>query len=356
MGYLHKGHLSLVRHARAENELLVASIFVNPTQFAPHEDLERYPRDVPRDLQLLEAAGVDSVFIPTVAEIYPSSFVTYVEPTGPLAEQAEGARRPGHFRGVATVVLKLFQLVLPHQAYFGQKDAQQATVIRKLVRDLNLSVDVRVCPTVRESSGLAMSSRNAYLSAEERERAAAISRALAAAEQLVGEGERDAQHVLAAASAVLQRAGIDAEYLELRSAEDLSPVERVNGSTLLAVAARVGRARLIDNTVVSAPRTVSGARPRTGEPSDPRSARVGESRRACRSPSPGGFPRHNAYRVRRRGLRLGDLAPCLRHRVRRPEKLLQQAHGHPFNALTACPSPTSRPGPRRCARSATWWC
>src|SRR3989440_2462352 len=178
MGYLHEGHLSLVRHARKENEILTASIFVNPTQFGPHEDLASYPRDLPHDLNVLENLGVDIVFVPTTDEIYPPDFVTYVDPTGPLASEAEGAFRPGHFRGVATVVLKLFQIMRPHQAYFGQKDAQQAAIISHVVSDFNLPVKLHIQSTIREADGLAMSSRNAYLNPQERAAATVLYKAL----------------------------------------------------------------------------------------------------------------------------------------------------------------------------------
>jgi pantoate--beta-alanine ligase len=252
MGAFHEGHLSLIRAAREENETVVVSLFVNPAQFGPSEDFGAYPRDEQRDAELAESEGVDFLFIPAVDEVYPEGFDTTVE-VGGLTDTLEGDpahRGREHFRGVTTVVTKLFNMVGPDRAYFGQKDAQQALVIRRLVRDLNIPVEIRVCPTVREESGLAMSSRNAYLSDEERERAAALSRALRAAEDTVRMGERNAAQVLAAARAELDAAQIEPEYLELRSIEDLSPVERVNGSTLLAVAARVGRARLIDNTML----------------------------------------------------------------------------------------------------------
>jgi pantoate--beta-alanine ligase len=252
MGAFHDGHLSLIRAARAENETVVVSLFVNPSQFGPGEDFAAYPRDEERDIRLAEEEGVDVLFAPPVEEIYPDGFDTTVE-VGGLTDTLEGDpahRGAAHFRGVATVVTKLFNMAQPDRGYFGQKDAQQALVIRRLVRDLNIPVEIRVCPTVREPSGLALSSRNAYLSEAERERAAALSRALRAAEDTVKLGERDAARVLAAARAELDAARIEPEYLELRSTEDLSPVERVNGSTLLAVAARVGRARLIDNTML----------------------------------------------------------------------------------------------------------
>lgn len=249
MGFFHEGHLSLMRRAREDNRTVVVSLFVNPAQFGPTEDLEAYPRDEARDLELAEAEGVDYVFAPSVDEVYPDGFSTTVE-VGGLTEPMDGAARPGHFKGVTTVVTKLFNMVGPDVAYFGQKDAQQALVLDKMARDLNFPVRVEVCPTIRETDGLALSSRNAYLDDEERERAVAISRALQAAERVVELGERDAAAVLAAARHELDEAGIEPEYLELRSATDLTPAERVNGSTLLAVAARVGRARLIDNTIL----------------------------------------------------------------------------------------------------------
>ena len=254
MGFFHAGHLSLMRAARSANATVVVSLFVNPTQFGPNEDLDAYPRDEARDLQRAEAEGVDIVFAPTVEEVYPTGFDTTVE-VGGLTESLEGAARPGHFRGVTTIVTKLLNIVGPDAAYFGQKDAQQALVISKLVRDLNIPVRIEVCPTVREPDGLAMSSRNAYLDDEERGRATALSRALRAAEQVVADGRIDAASVVGAARHELDAAGIDPEYLELRSLTDLTPAERVNGSTLLAVAARVGRARLIDNTLLKDKRT-----------------------------------------------------------------------------------------------------
>lgn len=252
MGSLHEGHLSLVRAARERTATVVVSLFVNPAQFAPGEDLDSYPRDEARDAALAEAEGTDLLFAPPVSEIYPDGFDTVVRVRG-LSEVLDGdpaARSVGHFDGVTTVVTKLFNLVRPDVAFFGQKDAQQALVIRKVVRDLDMDVEVAVCPTVREPDGLAMSSRNAYLTPEDRPRALALHRALQAAEAAVAAGQRDAGAVLAAARAELDAASVEPEYLELRSATDLSPVERVNGSTLLAVAAHVGRARLIDNRIL----------------------------------------------------------------------------------------------------------
>jgi pantoate--beta-alanine ligase len=252
MGFFHDGHLSLMRQARAENDVLVVSLFVNPAQFAPGEDFAAYPRDEQRDTELAEAEGVDILFSPPVDEVYPDGFDSTVAVRGLTAtlEGDEAQRGAEHFLGVTTVVTKLFNMAWPDAAYFGQKDAQQALVIRKLVRDLNIPVRIEVCPTIRDADGLALSSRNAYLSPQERERALALSRALRAAEAAVENGTREAAAVVAAARDELERAGVEPDYLQLRSATDLSPVERVNGSTLLAVAARVGRARLIDNAIL----------------------------------------------------------------------------------------------------------
>ena len=250
MGFLHEGHLSLIRRARADCEVVVVSLFVNPKQFGEGEDLDAYPRDEARDAALAEDAGADILFAPAHEEVYPDGFATTVEVAG-ITDALCGAARPGHFAGVTTVVTKLLNMVGPDVAYFGQKDAQQALVIRKLVRDLDMPVRIEICPTVREPDGLAMSSRNAYLSADERERALSLNRALRAAETAVAEGRTAAEEVLAEARKQLEKAGVEPEYLELRSAKDLAPVERVNGSTLLAVAAQVGRARLIDNTILT---------------------------------------------------------------------------------------------------------
>ena len=250
MGFLHEGHLSLIRRARGECETVVVSLFVNPRQFGTGEDLDSYPRDEQRDARLAAEAGADVLFAPSMGEVYPQGYATTVEVAG-LTDVMCGAARPGHFAGVTTVVTKLFNMVEPEVAYFGQKDAQQAVVIRKLARDLDMPVRVEICPTVRDADGLALSSRNAYLSADERERALGLSRALRAAEDAVDAGRITADDVLAAAGEQLAQAGLAPEYLELRSAKDLTPVERVNGSTLLAVAARVGRARLIDNTILT---------------------------------------------------------------------------------------------------------
>ncbi len=252
MGALHDGHLSLVRRAREECDVVVASLFVNPAQFGRAEDLGSYPRDEARDAELAEAEGADMLFAPPTTEVYPDGFATKVEVDGVTGVLCGDSERRGsdHFAGVTTVVAKLFNMAQPDRAYFGQKDAQQAIVIEKMARDLDMPVEVVVCPTVREPDGLAMSSRNTYLTADERNRVPAINRALEAADATVARGERSASAVLSAARAELSEAGIEPEYLELRSASDLQPVEQVNGSTLLAVAAQVGKARLIDNRVL----------------------------------------------------------------------------------------------------------
>jgi pantoate--beta-alanine ligase len=252
MGYLHEGHLSLIRAARAECDLVVMSLFVNPTQFGPDDDLDRYPRDEERDLRLAAEAGADLVFAPPVGEVYAADASTAVEVTGPLTDVLDGdceRRGPEHFRGVTTVVAKLFNLVGPDVAYFGQKDAQQAVVIRRMARDLDFPVRIEVMPIVREADGLAMSSRNAYLEPADRARATALSRALAAADR----GARTASLAagLEAARTELAAAGVKPEYLEARDAETLEPVESLGERpVLVAVAARVGAARLIDNVLI----------------------------------------------------------------------------------------------------------
>jgi pantoate--beta-alanine ligase len=252
MGYLHDGHLSLLRAARAECDLVVMSLFVNPTQFGPGEDLDRYPRDEERDLRLAAEVGADFVYAPPVEDVYPEGFATYVAVEGDLAGVLDGdpsRRGPEHFRGVTTVVAKLFNSVGPDVAYFGQKDAQQVAVIRRMVSDLDFPLRIEVLPTVREPDGLAMSSRNAYLEPNDRDRATALSRALAAAElSAPAEGLTAA---LQAAQVELDAVGIEPEYLEARDAEDLSPVTELGDRpVLIAIAARVGGARLIDNVLI----------------------------------------------------------------------------------------------------------
>ena len=255
MGYFHEGHLSLMRRARKDCDVVVVSLFVNPTQFGPNEDLEAYPRDEERDAQLAAAEGVDLLWTPDVAEIYPEGFDTAVEVGDSLAGVLEGDpkhRGRSHFRGVTTVVAKLFNSVQPDVAYFGRKDAQQALVIERMTRDLNFPVDIEVLPTIREEDGLALSSRNAYLSEEERERAAALSRALRAAEAAAERGEHSVDALVEAVRAELRNSGIEPEYVEARDAENLTTLADLNGRPLLvAVAARVGKARLIDNVVIT---------------------------------------------------------------------------------------------------------
>ena len=250
MGYLHRGHRSLLERARAENTHAAATLFVNPTQFAPTDDLARYPRDLEADTRLLEAVGCDILFAPTAAEIYPAGFDTFVE-VGQVAGPLEGAHRPGHFRGVATVVLKLFNIVQPHRAYFGQKDAQQLAVIRRMVRDLDVPVEIIGCPTVREPDGLALSSRNSYLGPEDRVAATVLSRALREAETLWQNGERDASALRRAMQAILdQEPRARPDYVSVADPDTFVELDRAQGRALLSMAVRVGPARLIDNVIL----------------------------------------------------------------------------------------------------------
>ena len=255
MGAFHGGHLSLFRAARTECDVVVVSLFVNPTQFGAGEDLDAYPRDEDRDAELAAREGVDLLWMPEADEMYPEGFATSVEVANSLTGVLEGDpehRGPSHFRGVTTVVAKLFNSVQPDVAYFGRKDAQQALVIERMTKDLDFPVEIAVLPTVREDGGLALSSRNAYLTAEQREQATAISRALQAAEEAASGGETSTDALVEAARNELRNAGIEPEYVEARAAEDLSPIAELNGRpVLLAVAARVGRARLIDNVVIT---------------------------------------------------------------------------------------------------------
>jgi pantoate--beta-alanine ligase len=250
MGYLHDGHLSLVARAKAESTAVAVSIFVNPIQFGPGEDLSRYPRDVPRDLGLLEAAGADLVFVPDGAEIYPPGFDTRIE-VGGVTDVLEGAVRPGHFAGVATVVAKLFNIVQPTRAYFGQKDAQQSVVIRKLVRDLNLPVEVVVAPTVREGDGLALSSRNSYLTPEQRSAAPAIYRALSEARRRFDAGERDGEILRETMRrAIATEPLMQIDYVSVADPLTLRELASVEGPALASMAVRLGTTRLIDNLVL----------------------------------------------------------------------------------------------------------
>jgi pantoate--beta-alanine ligase len=250
MGYLHEGHLALVQAARVANDHVAVSIFVNPTQFGPHEDYARYPRDLAHDLALLEVAGVDLVWAPTVVDMYPQPYRTYVEVEG-LTARLEGAARPGHFRGVATVVCKLFTVVAPQRAYFGQKDAQQLLVIRRMARDLNLPLEVVGCPTMREADGLAMSSRNVFLAPEQRRAAPTLYRALRAAAQAYAAGERNADLLRAiVAEAVRAEPLLSLEYASLADIDTLDELDAVSARGLLSLAARCGSVRLIDNLVL----------------------------------------------------------------------------------------------------------
>ncbi|HXH21227.1 MAG TPA: pantoate--beta-alanine ligase [Dehalococcoidia bacterium] len=250
MGYLHEGHMSLVRAAREGNEHAAVSIFVNPTQFGPNEDFSSYPRDEERDLSMLRDAGVDLVFMPSAAEMYPEGATTFVDP-GPIAEVLEGKFRPGHFRGVATVVLKLFEIVRPTRAYFGRKDAQQLLVIRRMVRDLNLDVEIVPMPTLREPDGLAMSSRNVYLSPSERKQALCLYRALTLAQEMWTRGVRDAEAYRSRMREVIEaEPGAVIDYVSVAHPESLQELERIQGPALVSLAVRIGRARLIDNVTL----------------------------------------------------------------------------------------------------------
>lgn len=267
MGAFHEGHLSLIRRAREDCDEVVVSLFVNPTQFNEQSDLEAYPRGERRDAALAAEAGVDYLFAPPVDEVYPDGFATTVS-VGGLTEVLEGAHRGrAHFDAVTTVVTKLFNMVLPEVAYFGQKDMQQSLVVKRFVRDLNLPVRVEVCPTVREPDGLAMSSRNALLSPSERSRAAALHRALRAARDAIAGGERDPAPIKARALATLRTAGVQPEYFELVSPDTLAPVAQIDGAVLAVVAGRLGAVRLIDNETIH-PLSTAGAVSSAGRPAE----------------------------------------------------------------------------------------
>lgn len=257
MGALHAGHMALVERAKKECAPVYASIFLNPTQFGPNEDLSKYPRPLEADMEKLTAAQVDGLFLPTPAEMYPHGFSTYVHVEG-LSERLEGKSRPGHFRGVVTVVLKLFEIVQPHYAYFGRKDAQQVRIVEKMVRDLNLDVELVICPTVREPDGLAMSSRNAYLNAEERRAATVLFRALKAAEKELRAGVRDTfelQHTMRKVLDGEKHARVD--YAEIVDADNFEPVARLGRTSYALLAVRIGNTRLIDNMLIHAGEAVS---------------------------------------------------------------------------------------------------
>jgi pantoate--beta-alanine ligase len=250
MGALHAGHIAVVRAARAKCDVVAASIFVNPTQFGPNEDFSKYPRTFEKDCALLEAEGVALLFAPQSEEMYPKGASTFVEVEG-VGDRLDGRSRPGHFRGVATVVAKLFHIVGPHKAFFGQKDAAQVAVLRSMVRDLNFPLDLVVCPTVRESDGLALSSRNRYLSAEERGRALVLSRALNVIAAAYGAGQKDVARLLEAGHSVLAtEPDVRIDYLEIVNADTLLPLTEAVPGALVAVAAYLGATRLIDNTLL----------------------------------------------------------------------------------------------------------
>ncbi len=250
MGYLHQGHLALVKQARDENSVVVASIFVNPTQFGPKEDFRTYPRNTERDMTLLEKERTDIVFMPSDKEIYPEGYSSWVE-VEKVTDRLEGSCRPGHFKGVATVVAKIFNIVEPTRAYFGQKDAQQALVIRKMVADLNMNLEVIVAPTVRESDGLAMSSRNVYLNLQERQAATVLFKALTLAQNLLKKGERNAETIRKKMASLISKEPLaKIEYVSIANAQTLEELPRIDRTALASLAVRIGKTRLIDNIVL----------------------------------------------------------------------------------------------------------
>ncbi len=250
MGYLHEGHLSLVKQSRRENDFTFASIFVNPTQFGPNEDFERYPRDYPRDFALLEKEKTDFLFLPDPVEMYPPEYNTWVI-VDSVTERLEGAVRPGHFKGVATVVTKLFNIVQPGHAYFGQKDAQQCVVIKKMARELNMDIDIVVCPTVREADGLAMSSRNVYLTPEERQQAPVLFQALNRARELWAAGEKDSALIRQAMTELIRQKPLATiEYISIAGALDLEEKEKAEPPAVISMVVRFGKTRLLDNILL----------------------------------------------------------------------------------------------------------
>ena len=250
MGYLHDGHLQLVRNAKKEHPIAVVSIFVNPTQFAPNEDFKAYPRDLDRDCQMLESVGTDIVFVPPDIDMYPQGYNTWVNVQG-ITQYLEGRSRPTHFQGVTTVCNKLFNIVQPDKAYFGQKDAQQALVIQKMVRELDMNLEIVVCPTVRESDGLAMSSRNTYLTPQERPTANVLYKSLMLAQDMHQKGERDAGKIKAAMTGLISKVpGANIDYISIADIDTLADVENISGRVLVSMAVRIGKPRLIDNIVL----------------------------------------------------------------------------------------------------------
>ena len=262
MGCLHDGHVSLIKKARKENDIVVLSIFVNPTQFGPKEDYKKYPRNFSRDTAIAKKAGVDIIFVPEVKDIYPKGFSTYVEENN-LSHILEGVIRPNHFRGVTTVVLKLFNIVQPDISYFGQKDYQQAVIIKKMVKDLNLDTEIKVLPTVREKDGLAQSSRNTYLNKEQRKSATILYRSLTSAKRLIENGLTDAEEVKKRMREMIKKAnpapdptsrrddaGVNIDYIEIREPETLQPIKKITGNVVILLAVRIGKVRLIDNIII----------------------------------------------------------------------------------------------------------
>lgn len=250
MGYLHEGHLSLIKNAKEENDFVITSIFVNPIQFGPNEDLEKYPRDIERDRKMALESGCDIIFNPEVAEMFPEPLKTSVQ-VEQLTEPLCGRSRPGHFKGVTTIVTKLFNIVAPENAYFGQKDAQQAAVLIKMTEDLNFDIKIKVCPIVREKDGLAMSSRNVYLSTQEREDALALYKSLELAENLIENGERDVNVVISKIRNFIESHKLcEVDYIEILNFNDLEEIKEIKGNILIALAVKLGKTRLIDNKIL----------------------------------------------------------------------------------------------------------
>ncbi len=250
MGYLHQGHLSLIKKAKEENDFVIVSIFVNPIQFGPNEDLEKYPRDIERDTKLAVEAGCDLIFNPEVSEMFPKPLKTGVQVDG-LTERLCGKKRPGHFKGVTTIVSKLFNIVAPDRAYFGQKDAQQVAVIKRMVEDLNFDLEIKVCPIIREEDGLAMSSRNVYLNPEERKEALALSKSLQLAEKLISQGEKKVGKVISKMKEFIESHPLcEVDYIEILDFENLEEIEKIEGTILIGIAVKLGQTRLIDNKIL----------------------------------------------------------------------------------------------------------
>jgi pantoate--beta-alanine ligase len=252
MGAFHEGHLSLMRNARIENDLVVTSIFVNPTQFSPKEDFNAYPRDLESDSKLASQVGVDVIFAPTVNDMYPNGYATFVN-VERITEKLCGASRPGHFRGVTTVVAKLFNIIRPHKAYFGQKDAQQCVVIKRMTEDLNFGIDILIMPTIRETDGLAMSSRNKYLNAQERQSALVLSKSLSMAKDMIKSGQTNAVDILHNMKQMIETEPLaKIDYVSIVDGETLDDIEEIKANTLIALAVFIGKTRLIDNVIINA--------------------------------------------------------------------------------------------------------